>query len=416
MPTILYFWVLNSSLSNHSMKIIKHIKIKQLGKKMYTLLLSMVFCAVSTMLLLGNKVFAEIAFFPASPPVTSPVSDTPMPTNEPTLTQIPASITPSPTIPSQIVGNRVFVTSLSYDGNLGGVTGADAKCQERANSANLGGIWKAWITTATTIDVANSFVHSNNPYKLLDGTLIANNWTDLTDQTLLHSINMTEYREVVDRVQNYWNVWTNTGTSGHIYDTQTDLTCANWTSNLAARTGRGGSTAETNYRWTASEYTGHQCNTQARLYCFEQISELTPTHTPTPTNKIMPSSTPTVTLVPTLPVTAPISVIPSPTLIQNAKPVISTFFLPLGRINKQYNAIIEGYDANKDDVLKLEVNNLPKGINLGSCMQKIKNNKKTIECDIKGKPSKIGIYLVKANISDNKGASANKEIPLLITW
>ena len=35
---------------------------------------------------------------------------------------------------------RVFVTSLKYDGNLGGLVGADAACQELADGAALGGV------------------------------------------------------------------------------------------------------------------------------------------------------------------------------------------------------------------------------------------------------------------------------------
>src|SRR3989344_7858176 len=44
----------------------------------------------------------------------------------------------------------VFLTSTIYDGNLGGISGADAKCQARANTFNLGGTWKAWISDSNT--------------------------------------------------------------------------------------------------------------------------------------------------------------------------------------------------------------------------------------------------------------------------
>ncbi|NUN04818.1 MAG: DUF1554 domain-containing protein [Bdellovibrio sp.] len=45
---------------------------------------------------------------------------------------------------------RAFITSTTYDGNLGGIAGADAKCQARANAASLGGTWKAIISDSTT--------------------------------------------------------------------------------------------------------------------------------------------------------------------------------------------------------------------------------------------------------------------------
>jgi hypothetical protein len=197
----------------------------------------------------------------------------------PSPTIPPPPVTPTPT--STVKGYRVFVTSSTYSGNLGGLSGADAKCQERANAAALGGVWKAWLSVATANgDAASRLYHSSFPYKLLDGSIIANDWVDLTDQMLFHPINVTETREFISEVPNYWNVWTNTWTSGTIYDTQPSLTCNNWASDSSTMTGRGGSTAEINYRWTASEYSGHFCNTPSRLYCFEQPSLPTPTLIP----------------------------------------------------------------------------------------------------------------------------------------
>jgi hypothetical protein len=43
---------------------------------------------------------------------------------------------------------RVFMTSTNYRGDLGGHIGADAKCQVRADAANLGGSWMALIGTS----------------------------------------------------------------------------------------------------------------------------------------------------------------------------------------------------------------------------------------------------------------------------
>src|SRR5262245_3061033 len=41
---------------------------------------------------------------------------------------------------------RVFVTSAIYPGNIGGLMGADAKCQTSADAAMLGGSWRAWLS------------------------------------------------------------------------------------------------------------------------------------------------------------------------------------------------------------------------------------------------------------------------------
>ena len=44
---------------------------------------------------------------------------------------------------------RVFVTSANYTGDLGGLVGADSKCQALADSAGLDGNYKAWLSTNT---------------------------------------------------------------------------------------------------------------------------------------------------------------------------------------------------------------------------------------------------------------------------
>lgn len=164
---------------------------------------------------------------------------------------------------------KVFVTSSVYNGNLNGVVGADAKCQIHANSAGLTGTYKAWLSSGS-LSAESRLSKSTAPYKLVNGTVIANNWTDLTDQVLSSSIKVNEFGIPVTAPANYWDVWTNTSTSGGIYDVQSNLNCSSWTSSASTQTGRGGTSAESGYRWTSSEFVGHACNTAARLYCFEQ--------------------------------------------------------------------------------------------------------------------------------------------------
>ena len=41
------------------------------------------------------------------------------------------------------------MTSSSWNGNLGGLSGADAKCQQAANATGLGGTWVAWLSDST---------------------------------------------------------------------------------------------------------------------------------------------------------------------------------------------------------------------------------------------------------------------------
>jgi len=167
--------------------------------------------------------------------------------------------TPSP---SPVVRKRVFITSTSYNGDLGGLSGADLKCQQSADSVNLGGVWKAWLSDNTT-SVADRFNHTNTSYKDLAGTIIANNWVDLTDGTIQNPITVTEINSNIGD-----HVWTGTRDNGEIMNPG-ESKCLNWTSSSDfSGAGAVGHSGYSDYRWSWGSSFG--CNTAFRLYCFEQ--------------------------------------------------------------------------------------------------------------------------------------------------
>jgi len=178
------------------------------------------------------------------------------------------------TTPEPISSSRVFVTSTTYDGNLGGLEGADAKCQERANAANLGGQWKAWLSDTNT-SAASRITHSNNSYKLLNGNVIANNWEDLIDGSIQNSINLDEFK----RVPSYQScVWTSTATNGNFLPKSANLTaCSDYTS-ADANYSWCGHNGSKDFNWT--KWSTDVCSNSSPLYCFEQPSSITPTPTP----------------------------------------------------------------------------------------------------------------------------------------
>lgn len=192
----------------------------------------------------------------------------------------PSSV-PSP-IP--VSDKRVFVSSTTYSGNLGGLSGADSKCQERANVANLGGTWKAWLSDGTT-SAASRLVQSDAPFNLINGTIVANSWADLTDGSLQNPITISELGTAVSAG---YQVWTNTLASGQRRLETTD--CANWTSGAASLRGGFGTPYFQDLRWTEEDPIGLDCDLPSYLYCFEQPNPVTPTPTPIPTP--LPSPTP----------------------------------------------------------------------------------------------------------------------------
>ena len=157
----------------------------------------------------------------------------------------------------------VFVTSELYTGNLGGLAGADQKCNSLAATAGLSGTYMAWLSIGDYLALASPstrFTRSTVPYALVDGTVIADDWDDLVDGVLALPIYLTESAtDLPNR-----GVWTGTSPSGTPFSTR----CGDWTQGDAFFTGRLGSTGTFRAGWTSSERAS--CGQGAHLYCFEQ--------------------------------------------------------------------------------------------------------------------------------------------------
>jgi hypothetical protein len=84
----------------------------------------------------------------------------------------------------------IFVTSKAYDGNLGGLEGADTKCQSLAKAEGLTGTFRAFLGAVNQplVDRMNT---EGGPYVLTDKSVVAYNFRDLDSDTL-HAVNLTE--------------------------------------------------------------------------------------------------------------------------------------------------------------------------------------------------------------------------------
>ena len=175
----------------------------------------------------------------------------------------------------------VFVTSTRYGGNFGGVTGADDKCQERALAVNLLGTYKAWISGNELASSPSArFTHSTVPYRLLDGSVVADDWADLTDGTLQHAINLSEIRSKISFFALTFTLAD--GTPGLFHSISTtcytgnNCNCDNWTNDQSSGTPTPGSAVGQTYavdeKWTDYSF-GNDCGDGPdgpSLYCFEQ--------------------------------------------------------------------------------------------------------------------------------------------------
>lgn len=159
----------------------------------------------------------------------------------------------------------VFVTSDTYQGDLGGVLGADAKCQACAEAAGLDGIYRAWISTRTTDCPDETFAKWDGVYALVDDTIIAYSWADLTDGRLVNPIDTDEYGYKVQASY----VWTGTDVGGKLPSGQTMGGCYRYTKSSWNYRSTRGSTSSTDSGWTDLEGL-NSCSSYNRLYCFEQ--------------------------------------------------------------------------------------------------------------------------------------------------
>ncbi|MBS1826476.1 MAG: DNRLRE domain-containing protein [Acidobacteria bacterium] len=153
-----------------------------------------------------------------------------------------------------------FVTVGMFNGNLGGVAGADAQCQNEAARAGLSGMFKAWLSTAAS-PAAARLTHSEVPYLKRDGVQVAFNWTDLTDGTIYKGIQVTAAGTGVSLTS---GVWTGTLTNGNAEAKN----CVNWTDASAGQAGLNGIVSGLGGTWTDNG--AASCSTFRRLYCLEQ--------------------------------------------------------------------------------------------------------------------------------------------------
>lgn len=156
-----------------------------------------------------------------------------------------------------------FVSNTSYLGNLGGLAGADTKCQTSAAAANLPGVYLSWLSDPTG-SPSTRFTRATAPYVLPDGSVIAQDWNALTDGSLDHALNVTETGLTLS-TETY--VWTDTRVNGSL-DSSTSH-CNQWSQDTNAFEGNVGRTSATTGSWTRDGPA--QCGyAKRRLYCFQQ--------------------------------------------------------------------------------------------------------------------------------------------------
>ena len=160
--------------------------------------------------------------------------------------------------------NIVFITSASFNSNLGGLKGADQKCQAEADdpaSIVPSGTYLAWLSDDSE-SPDTRFTKSSHPYVLPDETRIAEDYADLTDGSILHTINLGSTGQSI-AYQQYW-----TGTNADGTASQSFLTCNGWMG--GTKPGAHGSTGHTAKKSSLWSSLPDRCDKPFRLACFQQ--------------------------------------------------------------------------------------------------------------------------------------------------
>lgn len=156
---------------------------------------------------------------------------------------------------------RVFVTRAVFQGDLGGIVGAETKCNAAAAASSLPNVkgrrFLPWVSTSGSA-VEDRFPHGTRPYLRTDGKIVGSSFADLVDGILDHAIGTDERGEPVTD-----HVWTGSYPNGQA----TPQTCEAWTTKSGAGDGTVGSAAATSGEFALQATVG--CDEGAHLYCVE---------------------------------------------------------------------------------------------------------------------------------------------------
>ena len=160
-------------------------------------------------------------------------------------------------------GKRVFITRARYNGNLGGLTGADTKCGDAATAAGVNGTWKAWL--------------SSSAVNAIDRIVDVGPWVDMQGTTIFASKSAIAASGPATAI---WydergmflsseNIWTATNSQGtYQWGVIMAPPCDEWTSSSMQAGAQVGQVGRTGGAWTSNS--GTTCDQNSHLLCLEQ--------------------------------------------------------------------------------------------------------------------------------------------------
>ena len=167
--------------------------------------------------------------------------------------------------------HRIFATSNVYDGDLGGISGADSKCNSVASAAGLQGNWRAVISDYSThardhVTIAGTVMNMN-------GQKVADNKSDFWGRCLDAAVGYDESGSSISRWDQAWTGTHSDGRSDDFHDSTPEM-CTDSNGNAWEMNGSGdrGESGYINVRCTGRMQNGSDpdCSqTTAHLYCID---------------------------------------------------------------------------------------------------------------------------------------------------
>jgi len=156
----------------------------------------------------------------------------------------------------------IFASSERFTGDLGGLDGADEKCQALAQAAQLPfpSTFRAWLSDDGKSPQSRFAPHLEGPFILPNGTEIAASWSDLVSGMELKSNIFVD--ELKMPISKPYRAWTNTSATG---DSLAGPDCNAWTQGDQMVTGSYGRTTAADSTWTSSSV--DLCFEKYHLYC-----------------------------------------------------------------------------------------------------------------------------------------------------
>lgn len=148
----------------------------------------------------------------------------------------------------------IFVTNGSWTGNLGGLSGADSKCNAEAKARGIAGKYQALLGSPEGTPQHRS-IHYPVPYVTETGTYLNSDYHDLFAGGVDNPVGSSS-----------WGVWTGLDASEAYV---VNGNCASWADGTGGNVGFIGISSSIGTAWYTNAV-GVACNNSMHLYCIEQ--------------------------------------------------------------------------------------------------------------------------------------------------